>query len=132
MHGKFVWNELATTDPDAARRFYADILGWTYEEFPLPEGPYWVARQAGELVAGIGGLETSAIAGSESHWFAVIEVDDVDARVEAASRLGATVIRAPHDVPEVGRVAVLLDPTGAAIGWMTALGGAAAGKDSGG
>jgi predicted enzyme related to lactoylglutathione lyase len=34
--------------------------------------------------------------------------------------MGAIVIRAPHDVPEVGRVAVLRDPTGAVIGWMSA------------
>lgn len=121
MHGTFVWNELATTDPEAAKRFYAETLGWTYEAFALPEGSYWVARQGNALVCGIGGLDTSAIGSRESHWFAFVEVDDVDARVEVARASGATIHRAPHDVPGVGRVAVLRDPTGAFIGWMTGI-----------
>jgi uncharacterized protein len=119
MHGTFVWNELASTEPEAAMAFYAATLGWTFEEFPLPEGRYWVARLGERLVAGIGGLETSAIATTTSHWFAFIQVDDVDARIAAARAQGAAILRAPHDVPEVGRVAVLQDPTGAPIGWMS-------------
>lgn len=127
MHGRFVWNELASTDPHAARRFYAELLGWTYEEFPLPEGPYWVARQGEDLVGGIGGVETSAIGSRQSHWFAFIEVDDLDRRVAAAAAVGATVLRAPHDVPGVDRVAVVSDPTGAPIGLL-----AAAAEETGG
>jgi uncharacterized protein len=76
--------------------------------------------KAGETpVGGIGGMDTAAIGGSEPYWFAFIEVDDVDKRIAAARKAGATILREPHDVPGVGRVAVLRDPTGAAIGWMT-------------
>jgi uncharacterized protein len=121
-HGSFVWNELATRDAEKARTFYADTLGWTYQEFPLPDGPYWVAQSGEKLVGGIGELETGAVPGmTESCWFGFIEVDDVDARVAAARKRGATILREPMDVPNVGRVAVLRDPTGAAIGWMTGL-----------
>jgi predicted enzyme related to lactoylglutathione lyase len=34
-HGAFSWCELMTTDVDAARRFYPELLGWTTEEFPM-------------------------------------------------------------------------------------------------
>jgi hypothetical protein len=119
MHGTFVWNELASTDAEAAKRFYAEALGWSFEEFTIPSGPYWVAKSGGRVVGGIGGLETGAIPSETSYWFSFIEVDDVDARVERAVALGATVVQPPVDVPNVGRVAVLRDPTGAAIGWMT-------------
>ena len=57
----------------------------------------------------------------ESYWFSFIEVDDIDARISAARAQGAVVLRVPADVPNVGRVAVLRDSTGAAIGWMTSL-----------
>lgn len=120
MHGAFVWNELATTDPAAAMAFYAATLGWTFEEFPLPDGPYWVARSGGRVVGGLGGMETGAVPGATPYWFSFVEVDDVDARLAKAVAAGATVLRPPEDVPGVGRVAVLRDPTGAAIGWMTA------------
>ncbi|HEX2203604.1 MAG TPA: VOC family protein [Longimicrobium sp.] len=121
MHGSFVWNELAAADPAAARDFYAAALGWTFEPFDLPDGPYWVAKAGGRVVAGIGGLDTAAVPGTAaSTWFAFVEVDDVDVRLAKAVELGATVVQPPVDVPMVGRVAVLRDPTGAPIGWMTA------------
>jgi predicted enzyme related to lactoylglutathione lyase len=118
-HGAFAWNELATADVEKARRFYEETLGWTFESFQLPDGPYSVAKVGDQMVAGMGGLETGAVKQSTSCWFAFIEVTDLDARVEKAKRLGATVVQAPHDVPAIGRVAVLRDPTGAVIGWMT-------------
>jgi predicted enzyme related to lactoylglutathione lyase len=122
MHGTFAWNELASTDIEKARAFYAETLGWAFQEFPLPSGSYWVAMAGDKVVAGLGGMETASLPGeTSSHWFSFIEVDDVDARVEKAVALGATVLDPPTDVPNVGRVAVLRDPTGAAIGWMTGL-----------
>lgn len=121
-HGKFAWNELATTDPERARAFYAETLGWTFESFALPGTAYWIARSGEELVGGLGGMETGAIKGAnQPYWFPFIEVDDVDARLAKARAAGAMILQEPEDVPNVGRVAVLRDPTGAAVGWMTSL-----------
>ena len=53
------------------------------------------------------------------HWFSYIEVDDVNARVAKAETAGAKILRPPFEVPDVGRIAILEDPTGAAVGWMT-------------
>lgn len=120
MHGSFVWNELASTDVEKAMDFYARTLGWTFEKFELPSGSYWVIKSGDQLVGGIGSMETASLPGKDSsHWFSFVEVDDVDARIEKAIEEGATILAPPEDVPNVGRVAVLRDPTGAAIGWMT-------------
>lgn len=73
------------------------------------------------MVGGLGGLEIGSTPGTTSYWFSFIEVEDLDIRIAKAVELGATVIRPAEDVPNVGRVAVLRDPTGAAIGWMTSL-----------
>lgn len=121
-HGTFVWNELATTDPERARAFYAETLGWTFEPFEIPGGAYWIARSGEALVGGLGGMQTGALRDQgQPYWFPFIEVDDVDARLAKARAAGATILQEPEDVPNVGRVAVLRDPTGAAVGWMTSL-----------
>lgn len=121
-HGMFVWNELASKNAAKARKFYAETLDWTFEEFKLPSGDYWVIKSDEEMVGGIGGLETASLPGmTTSHWFSFIEVDDVDKRIAKAKKAGAEILSPPEDVPGVGRVAVLRDPTGATVGWMTSL-----------
>jgi predicted enzyme related to lactoylglutathione lyase len=119
MHGTFAWNELATADPETAMRFYGETLGWTFERFELADGAYWVAKAGGVMVGGIGGLDTAAEpGGTKSAWTSFIRVDDIDARFARALRLGASAVQKPHDVANVGRVAVLRDPAGALIGWL--------------
>jgi hypothetical protein len=39
--------------------------------------------------------------------------------VAALKEAGGSVMRDPFDVPEVGRIAIVADPGGAAQGWMT-------------
>jgi uncharacterized protein len=120
-HGTFIWNELNTHDVEAAKRFYADTVGWTYAAMPMgPAGTYWIIKEAGKDVGGIFDLNTVPDCASvPEHWLAYLSVDDVDARVKKAEAAGATVIRPPFDVPDVGRIAILRQPGGAGIGWMT-------------
>lgn len=116
-HGTFAWNELLTSDPERAMAFFAETLGWTFRSFDLG-APYWVIMFNDEMVGGLGALSAGDVETSESYWLGFIEVYDIDRRYQAALALGAVEIRAPHDVPGVGRVAVLRDPTGALIGWL--------------
>ena len=51
--GRFAWHELMTPDPDAAIRFYRQVVGWGIEQFPgtrlqrEPLGdPAWVDARA--------------------------------------------------------------------------------------
>ncbi|MDR6287794.1 MULTISPECIES: VOC family protein [Inquilinus] len=120
-HGTFCWNELNTRDPAAARDFYAQTLGWSFETMPMAGGgEYLVASIGGRMVGGV--FDLRGLPGMDAvppHWFAYIEVDDVDARVAAAQQAGATLMRDIFDVPGVGRIAIVRDPTGAVVGWMT-------------
>ena len=70
-------------------------------------------------VGGILDMNRPQFGGIEPNWFAYIAVDDVDARVEKAKTAGATLLRPMFDIPGVGRIAILKDPTGAAVGWIT-------------
>lgn len=119
-HGHFHWNELNTRSPEQARRFYEQALGWRFEAMAMPEGGTYLVAQAGDAaVAGIFEMKGEAFAGVPEHWLAYIAVDDVDARVAAAERLGATLVKPLFDVEGVGRIAILRQPTGAVVGWMT-------------
>jgi hypothetical protein len=118
-HGTFYWNELMTRDAEKAKKFYADTLGWTYEAMPMENGTYWVVKAGGQPAGGIFPLTSPQFDGVPESWMAYIAVDDVDARVKKAQSLGATLMRPIFDVPGVGRIAVLREPGGAGIGWMT-------------
>lgn len=119
-HGHFYWNELMTTDVDKAKDFYARTLGWKYEDMPMPDGVYHVISDGGEKpIGGLMAMPKEVPAGTPPHWFAYIAVDDVDKRVAALEKEGGTVLRPAFDVPGVGRIAIVQDATGAAMGWMT-------------
>lgn len=118
-HGHFNWNELMTRDVDSAKRFYADTLGWRFETMPMPDGLYHVAMVGDAMVGGMFDISAPQFEGVPATWFAYIEVDDVDARVAHAIKAGAILTRPLFDVPQTGRIALLQQPDGAMIGWMT-------------
>jgi predicted enzyme related to lactoylglutathione lyase len=118
-HGFFYWNELMTRDAEKAKDFYGKTLGWTFEAMPMPDGTYWAAKQGEDYVGGIFPLSSPQFNGVPENWMAYIAVDDVDARTKKAEAAGATLMRPIFDVPGVGRIAVLREPGGAGIGWMT-------------
>lgn len=118
-HGNFHWNELMTHDVQRAKTFYEDAVGWTFDPMEMPFGTYWVAKGAEEAVGGMVEMTGPQFEGVPDHWMAYLAVDDVDARFHKATSHGASVIRAPFDIPGVGRIAILNEPGGAVIGMMT-------------
>lgn len=110
--GQFCWNELMTTDVAAAKTFYTRLLGWTTE--PFGGGmDYTVLKKDNTSV---GGLMQAPQPGIPAQWLAYVLVEDVDATAAQAAKLGGKVCKAPFDVPEVGRIAIVTDPQGAAFG----------------
>ena len=120
-HGTFYWNELMTRDVEGAKKFYAGTLGWSYDAMPMPGGggTYWVAKMGDEPVGGILDISGPEFAPVPESWMAYIAVDDVDARVAKAVKAGAKLMKPAFDIPGVGRIAILTQPDGAGIGWMT-------------
>jgi predicted enzyme related to lactoylglutathione lyase len=119
-HGKFVWNELNARDIEGAKRFLSTTLGWTFESMPIPDGTYWIAKKREERIGGLydmnGGAHCKDV---PEHWLSYIAVDNVDERYKKALAAGAKEGRAPFDIPNVGRIAILQQPGGAMIGWIT-------------
>ncbi len=119
QHGQFHWNELMTRDAGKAKKFYADTIGWSFDGMEMPDGTYWVAKMADQPVGGIFPLNDAKFAGVPEGWMSYLSVDDVDARVKKAQGLGAKLMRPVFDVPGIGRIAMLTEPGGAGIGWIT-------------
>lgn len=118
-HGKFVWNELNTHDVDGAKRFLGATLGWTFDAMPMPDFTYWVAKMGEQRIGGIFEMRDPQFKGAPEHWLSYVAVDDIDARYKKALAAGAKECRAPFDVPGVGRIAILQQPGGATVGWIT-------------
>jgi hypothetical protein len=119
-HGHFHWNELRTRDAERAKRFYGQTIGWTFEATSTPDGDtYWLALSDGKPVAGLFSLASPRFDAVPESWISFLAVDDVDARVAKAIEAGATLMLPLFDVPNVGRIAMLMEPGGAGIGWIT-------------
>jgi predicted enzyme related to lactoylglutathione lyase len=111
--GVFVWDELGTTDVDAAQRFYEEVFGWTTSDMGSEYGGYRIFNRGDTGVAGLMALPDSSI---PPHWQPYVAVDDPDGTAAKARELGGSVLMEPMDVPKVGRLAVLSDPQGATFG----------------
>lgn len=120
QHGCFHWNELMTRDTEKMKTFYADTVGWTFDSMDMGDGrTYWIAKVGDTPVAGLFPMAGPDFDGVEEHWMPYLAVDGVDALLEKAKGKGAEVLRAPFDVPGIGGIAILREPGGAMIGWMT-------------
>jgi hypothetical protein len=108
------WNELLTTDVAKVKPFYEGLFGWKAEDMEMPDGPgpYTVWNLPGSE-PGMGGAMKTPMEGMPSFWNVYFQVDDTDSIVKKAKDLGASVMAEPMDIPEVGRMAAIVDPQGA-------------------
>ena len=120
--GSFCWIELATTDQGAAKSFYGTLFGWTPNDFPMgPNDFYTIFKLEGRDVAAAATMRPEPRKlGVPPHWMLYIETADVDDTAKKAAELGAKVLAGPFDVMDVGRMAVVQDPTGAVFTAWTA------------
>ncbi len=114
----FVWTELSTNNPAAAKKFYGAIGGWTFDRFEsMGNDEYWIAKSEGQGFAGIWKMKPAAEGGPPAPmWTPYVSVSDPDAILAKAKELGGRILMEATDAPKVGRFAVLADPYGGVIG----------------
>lgn len=113
--GSFIWYELITPDPEAAKVFYDAVVGWEVEP-PTEDGHDYrhIRTAGGDHVGGVIGLtDEMRQHGVRPIWLGYVAVEDVDESVAAMERDGAQVWKAAWDIPDVGRIALVADPQGA-------------------
>ena len=113
--GAFCWFELATTDQNAAKKFYTSLFGWSVNDSPIgPDDFYSMFKLDGRDAGAAYTMRKEQRAqGVPPHWMLYISVPNADQAVTKAAHLGATVLAPAFDVMDIGRMAVIQDPTGA-------------------
>ena len=113
--GTFCWVELSTADASASNRFYSEMFGWRRSFMPMDDGSFYTmlqldGRDVGALHESFDETPDDEVPAS---WRLYIATDNVDKSVQQALALGGELLSPPQDVSDVGRVAVMQDPTGA-------------------
>ncbi|MFG3049820.1 VOC family protein [Kitasatospora sp. NPDC048239] len=110
-----VWSELHTTDQEAGFGFYRTVFDWRSEKFPAPGMTYLVVSTAegDQQATSFGGIAPIMSEGQPPSWTPYFATEQVDELVRRAQEAGGAVLMAAEDVPEVGRIAWLADPSGA-------------------
>jgi predicted enzyme related to lactoylglutathione lyase len=109
------WIDTTQPDPEAATSFYGDLFGWEFEDVAPSESPgsYYVGRLRGGDVAAVGSQPEQGA--GDAVWNTYVWVEDADETAAKVRDAGGTVLRDPSDVGESGRMAVFMDPAGAAF-----------------
>ncbi len=102
--GTPTWVDLGVPDVDAAKDYYATLLGWDFEDGPL--GTMCLLR----------GLPVAGLRAGEHAWRVHLATDDCDATAKAVEAAGGTVVEVPHEVGDLGRAALVVDAVGVTFG----------------
>ena len=115
--GRFCWLDLAATDADRAKRFYADLFGWRAHEQPANGGAFTRLSLADCDVGSLYPLRRGQVErGVPSHWTPYVCVDDIEATVGRAVALGGQLLVQPFEVSGVARIALVADAVRARVG----------------
>jgi predicted enzyme related to lactoylglutathione lyase len=113
------WIDLLSSDIDRSRDFYTRLFGWSAGDASAEFGGYLMFEREGHSVAGAMPL-LPEMSGASDRWTVYLAVADAVRTVETAQSGGATVAQPAYDVADLGSTALLVDPSGAAVGiWQT-------------
>jgi predicted enzyme related to lactoylglutathione lyase len=107
------WIDYGAADVDAAKAFYADVLGWSYEGGEPEYGGYLTAMAQGHEAAGLAPQQDP---NEPPRWTTYFASNDVDATVATITARGGSLLLGPTDVGPVGRMALARDPEGNPFG----------------
>jgi hypothetical protein len=106
--GSFTWSELHTSDVEKSKQFYSEVFGWGWGGAP----EYAEVQVGGRSIAGLMARQPAMPAEVPDNWLIYFGSADLDADVQKAKELGATVVVPPTEIPNMGRFSVLMDPQG--------------------
>jgi hypothetical protein len=116
LPGKFVWFDLFTTDMTAATNFYDALFDWDFERTNEDNPAVKTVFHQGSPIATMVGRNGEP---GNSQWLSYMSVEDVDAAIQITLNNGGSVYRPARELPNRGRIAVVLDPQKAAVALLT-------------
>ncbi len=115
--GSFHWTELHSTSIDADVAWLRAAFGFQTSEMPMPQGGTYYLINDGDTQ--VGGAMQGMHEGAPSMWLTWVSVTDVDAATARVTESGGNVLSPLMDMPGVGRMGIIQDPTGGVIGLIT-------------
>ncbi len=113
MSNPFVHVELNSNNLGKAQAFYGKLFDWKTSDTQMPDGTY-TTIDVGEGTGG--GMTEHLLTGAASSWLPYVQVEDVKAATKKAEALGGKVIQGVTEVPDMGVMSIISDPTGANLG----------------
>src|SRR5262249_14191561 len=112
--GRPLWYELMTTDMKAAEAFYRTVVGWKTSPFEGSGQPYTMFNRTGDVpVAGV--MTKPAEEKAPPFWAMYVGVPKLEEAASHIKRLGGSAHREVIEIPNVGRMQMMMDPQGAAF-----------------
>ena len=119
-HGRIDWQDLTVDNAEQVRDFYSKVAGWVSQ--PLSMGDYddyvMLTPDGGSGIAGVCHRRGPNV-NIPPQWLIYINVEDLDASIESAQKLGGEIVDGPRQLGE-GRFVVIRDPAGAVCGLIEA------------
>lgn len=121
LPGRCSWNELATTDCDAAIAFYTGLFGWTLPP-PMDMGPMGSYQFLDHGGSGIGAIFAKPPQQPFPRWTHYFRVPSISTAAAAIGAAGGQVIHGPQEVPGGDWIVDAFDPQGAPFALVGPLG----------
>jgi predicted enzyme related to lactoylglutathione lyase len=112
--GTPTWIDLGIPDLDRAMEFYRALFGWEFAVGPAESGHYTMCLLHGRPVAAI--MPNPDQDATDFWWNMYFATADCDGTAKRIADAGGSVLTAPMDVMDQGRVAIARDPVGAQFG----------------
>lgn len=119
MNNDFCHVELSTDNVDKAKDFYGKLFSWKFETMNMGDGKQYTTIQPGSGPGG--GMMQKPMPDVPTMWLTYVQVDNVDATVEKARKMGGTIIVPKMPVTDMGHFAIIQDPTGGVFGVWASL-----------
>lgn len=115
--GVFLWDELITDDVEPEKEFYNKLFDWQAHDIDTPGmGLYTVFKSIENKESLAGSFNYEFNRRKPSFWLTYLSTSDTDAAVSKAIALGGELLMGVKEVPDEGRFAILMDPSGAKFG----------------
>jgi uncharacterized protein len=112
--GRPLWYELMTTDMKAAESFYKNVVGWKTSPFEGAGQPYTMFNRSGDVPVG-GVMTKPSEVKAPPFWAMYVGVPKLEEAAAHIKRLGGQAHTEVIEVPNVGRMQMMMDPQGAAF-----------------
>lgn len=113
--GVFCWNELATTNLEAAKKFYSNVFGWKFTQKDMGDTSYTLIKLNDKEFGGIWSIPKDREREISPRWISYILVENLDESLEKARQNGALIVKPATQAGDFGRFGIIADPAGAHI-----------------